>query len=118
MPPFTPNEYLYKTHGSEGMEKWQIYAEAVREAMCEQTGLIKHNQSFKELDAYLNFMRGKSNEQPWLNKWEFIKKQSDFMIIIKELLKKCRLTEVSPHQSLRAPTTHSSITWCTYCSIE
>ena len=42
LPPFIPNEYLWKTHaGKEGEEKWSNYAWAVRDAMCKAGNLGK-----------------------------------------------------------------------------
>ena len=38
LPPFLPNEYLFETHKDKGTEKWEIYAEAVREVMAEYGG--------------------------------------------------------------------------------
>ena len=40
-PPFTPNEYLYKTHGDGNKPKWEIMGDAVRDVMCEVSGLEK-----------------------------------------------------------------------------
>ena len=34
LPPFIPNDYLYKKHADKGEEKWEIYAWAVKDAMC------------------------------------------------------------------------------------
>ena len=33
LPPFSPNEYLFRNQASSGKEKWEIYAEAVRKVM-------------------------------------------------------------------------------------
>ena len=35
MPDFTPNEYLFETHRSQGKERWEIYAWAMRDIMCQ-----------------------------------------------------------------------------------
>lgn len=35
LPPFIPNEFLFKHHGIEGKEKWEVYADAVRDIMVE-----------------------------------------------------------------------------------
>ena len=34
MPPFMPNDYLFKTHADKGKEKWEIFAWAVRDMMA------------------------------------------------------------------------------------
>lgn len=39
LPPFIPNDYLFKKFESSGKEKWEIYAEAVREVMSKASGL-------------------------------------------------------------------------------
>ena len=41
MPPFIPNDYLFEKHKDKGEEKWEIYAWAMREAMCEAGGLSR-----------------------------------------------------------------------------
>lgn len=42
LPPFIPNDYLWENHtGKEGDEKWSNYAWAVRDAMCNASGLGK-----------------------------------------------------------------------------
>jgi hypothetical protein len=38
-PVFRPTEYLYNTHGKQDKPKWEIYGDAVREVMCEQSGM-------------------------------------------------------------------------------
>lgn len=45
LPPFIPNEYLFKTHGAPGKEQWEVYADAVRDIMLEVGGLRKDNSS-------------------------------------------------------------------------
>lgn len=43
-PIFTPTEYLWETHGGESLrDRWEIYGNAVRDMMCEQTGLLKND---------------------------------------------------------------------------
>jgi len=39
MPPFTPNDYLFEKFSDGKKEKWEVYADAVRDVMCEQSGL-------------------------------------------------------------------------------
>ncbi len=43
MPPFQPNEYLWKTHADKGNEKWEIFAWAVRDLMAKVGGFGKHD---------------------------------------------------------------------------
>ena len=59
MPPFQPNEYLWKTHADKGTEKWEIFAWAVRDLMAKVGGFGKHDQSFKEKITLYNYYVGK-----------------------------------------------------------
>jgi hypothetical protein len=34
LPPFKPNDYMFKTHEKQGKEKWEIFAWGVRQAMA------------------------------------------------------------------------------------
>jgi hypothetical protein len=52
MPPFVPNEYLFKHHGKEGMEKWEVYAEAIRDIISEVEGVPKYDASYMEKIRY------------------------------------------------------------------
>lgn len=38
-PVFRPTDYLFNTHGKQDKPKWEVYGDAVREVMCEQSGL-------------------------------------------------------------------------------
>ena len=38
MPDFEPNEYLFDTHADKGAERWEVYAWALRDAMCKSGG--------------------------------------------------------------------------------
>jgi len=38
-PVFTPNDYLFEKFGDGKKAKWEIYADAVREIMCKETGM-------------------------------------------------------------------------------
>jgi len=43
-PIFTPTEYLFENYpGHENMERWDIIGKALRDMMCEQTGLGKND---------------------------------------------------------------------------
>lgn len=65
LPPFTPNDYFFETYGS-SKEKWETYAEAVRDLMCEQADLKKCDQTFKDLNEYQKYMRGQTDDKPWV----------------------------------------------------
>jgi hypothetical protein len=56
---FTPNEYLWQRHPDQ--PKWEVFAETVRDVMCEETGLKKCDQTFKELNQYFKFMTNQSD---------------------------------------------------------
>jgi hypothetical protein len=62
LPPFKPNEFLYEKHGKEGMEKWEVFAEAVRDVMAKQGGLEKCDQKLSDKIMYKDFMCGKTDE--------------------------------------------------------
>ena len=34
LPPFKPSEYLFETHTKDGMERWEVFAEAVRDVIA------------------------------------------------------------------------------------
>lgn len=48
LPPFIPNEYLYKNHTDKGSEKWEIYAESVREILLDVAKAKPINVSYME----------------------------------------------------------------------
>ena len=48
LPVFAPNEYLFKTHMKTGEEKWQVYAEAVRQCMSDASGLPKSETTLQK----------------------------------------------------------------------
>jgi len=60
MPIFIPNENLYKNSNK---ERWLQYAEAVKDAMCEASGLKKLSGSYKEKKEYLNFLRDEKRKK-------------------------------------------------------
>ena len=62
MTPFVPNEYLFRQNPD--TPKWEAYAEAVREAMCEQSGLAKADPTFPEVKEYIKLMQG-HGWAPW-----------------------------------------------------
>ena len=50
MPVFTPNEHLFAQHP--GKEKWEVYRQAVREAMSECSGFPLNDHKFADIQAY------------------------------------------------------------------
>ena len=67
LPPFIPNDYLYKTHADKGKEKWEIYAECVREILIEVGGVKKDEspQSDKiKYETMLGYRRPPSVNKP------------------------------------------------------
>ncbi len=52
LPPFVPNEYLFKKYAASGKEKWQIYAESVREVMAKAGGLRLESMPYSEKFNY------------------------------------------------------------------
>lgn len=53
MPPFIPNEYLFQTHKDKGTERWEIYAWAVRDAMCKEGGFKKSELRIRDRLKYM-----------------------------------------------------------------
>lgn len=63
-PVFCPNEYLYSksTFADEKKEKWEVYAEAVRDVMVKTGKLEKSNLTYEDKMAYLHILRGNKDE--------------------------------------------------------
>ena len=64
--PFIPNEYLFteyrkKLTDGDKMEKWQVYAEAVRDVIAKQGNMIKSPLTGADNVHYKRFMRGLTN---------------------------------------------------------
>ena len=57
LPVFCPNENLFKDNSK---ERWLQYAEAMKDVMCEASGLKSLGGSFKEKKEYLEFLRNKN----------------------------------------------------------
>jgi hypothetical protein len=51
LPVFTPNEFMFK-QGKPGMEKWEVYAECVRDIMSEYSGFPKNEQRYQDMRDY------------------------------------------------------------------
>ena len=66
-PVFVPNDYLYSEYaktieGHEKMEKWEIYAHAVRDLISNLSGLPKNDQQHRDRMAVQRFMIGRTKE--------------------------------------------------------
>ena len=59
MPDFHPNEYLFETHSDKGDSRWEIYAWAVRDAMCKAGGFKECDDTYKQKEMYENYMQCK-----------------------------------------------------------
>ena len=61
MSSFQPNDYLYDVWGKDminnGKEKWEVYAEAIRDVMSFGSDLPKSNGSYRMKKEYLDFLR-------------------------------------------------------------
>ena len=58
LPVFVPNDYLWEKHADKGQDRWEIYAWAIREIMCEVSGLEKNDQHYREKLHYENVILG------------------------------------------------------------
>jgi hypothetical protein len=54
MPVFAPNEYFWKHHwdGKDPEQKWEVFANAVREAMSEASGLKLSDSTLQDKMDY------------------------------------------------------------------
>lgn len=59
MPDFEPNEYLFENFKDKGKDRWEIYAWAVRDAMCKAGNLEPCDQTLKEKLVYEGYMQMK-----------------------------------------------------------
>ena len=70
LPVVTPNDFMYakyrETH-PELTEKWEIYAEVMRDIMCEYSGLKKSNMNFRDSLDYESLLFGLKDPQIILN---------------------------------------------------
>ena len=51
LPVFTPNDHLFANMKA-GQEKWEVYAQAVREVMCEFSGFPMNEHTYQDLKDY------------------------------------------------------------------
>lgn len=68
LPPLQPNDWLYEHHKDKGETKWEIYAWAVRDAMCEASGLKPIDQPVREKLAYAKYMYGNAKDWKYKSK--------------------------------------------------
>jgi len=70
MPVFAPNDWLYEHHSDKGKSKHEIYAWAVRDAMCKASGLKPHDQAVREKLAYVGYLYGGAKDYKYVSKNE------------------------------------------------
>ena len=60
MPVFAPNQYFWDKYwdGKDPEKKWQVYAEAVREAMAEVGGYELSDSTMDDKQAYVDLVWG------------------------------------------------------------
>lgn len=61
LPDFQPNEYLFETHQDKGTERWQIFAWAIREIICEEGDFQKCDITLRkkfEIEAFMQMKPG------------------------------------------------------------
>jgi len=54
LPVIEPNDYLFNHFKNMGRDRWEIYAEAVREIMCEIGDLKKSNKNYNSINHSQN----------------------------------------------------------------
>lgn len=59
LPPFKPNDFLFKTHEQQGKEKWEIFAWGVRQAMAKFGNLKLTSQPNADKLLYKYYLRGR-----------------------------------------------------------
>jgi 1-acyl-sn-glycerol-3-phosphate acyltransferase len=62
LPVFCPNEYFFKEY-NKGKEDWEVYAETMREIMCQVSGFDKAKGSWDSKKEYLDFLRKSKNNK-------------------------------------------------------
>lgn len=63
MPPFTPNNIMLQKCADKGKADWEIFAWCVRDAIAKKGSFTKiDNNSFKDKNAYINFMLGYTDQ--------------------------------------------------------
>ena len=62
LPPFVPNDYLFSTRPD--VPKWEVFADAVREAMLANSKLKPSDATYAQCKEYCSLMQGKGTA-PW-----------------------------------------------------
>lgn len=57
LPDIWPNEYMFNRKEAQGLEKWEAYAEVVREVMSKASGLPMSDQTYQEKRQYEGYMQ-------------------------------------------------------------
>ena len=57
LPIIKPTDFMYDKYKKFGKEKWQIFAEVVREIYCEIGGFKKSDMSLKDSKNYTEIMK-------------------------------------------------------------
>jgi hypothetical protein len=47
MPDFTPNEFMFEKFADKGLERWEVYAWVVRDAIIKAGGFLECNQQMR-----------------------------------------------------------------------
>jgi hypothetical protein len=58
LPVIKPTSYMFEKYKDLGTEKWEIYAEVVREMWCEIGGFEKSNKTFRDTLDYVSTIFG------------------------------------------------------------
>lgn len=61
LPTFKPTEYMYKTFANKGVERWQVYGWALRDALSKQSGMPTSELPQRAKQAYKQYMKGNLN---------------------------------------------------------
>jgi hypothetical protein len=60
LPVIKPTKYMFEKYAYLGTEKWEIYAEVVREIMCEVGKFDKSNKTFRDTLEYVSVIKDQS----------------------------------------------------------
>jgi lysophosphatidylcholine acyltransferase/lyso-PAF acetyltransferase len=58
LPIIKPTSYMYENYNHYGQDKWEIYAEVVRDIYCEIGGFEKSEKTFRDTLDYVSTMHG------------------------------------------------------------
>ena len=57
LPDIWPNEYMLNRKEAKGLERWEAYAEVIREVMSKASGLPKSNETYQQKRQYEGYMQ-------------------------------------------------------------